>query len=60
MAAIGQELAFQLGRQEADAAGEPGRLIERDGGLAGPRGAAARDLLYLFEKDAAVATLRGG
>ena len=35
-------------------------LIERDGGLTGPRGEAARNLLYLFEKDAAVATLRGG
>jgi ATP-dependent DNA helicase RecG len=35
-------------------------LMARDGGLEGPRGAAARDLLYLFEKDAAVATLRGG
>ena len=35
-------------------------LIERDGGLTGARGEAARNLLYLFEKDAAVATLRGG
>jgi len=35
-------------------------LIERDGGLAGRRGEAARLLLYLFEKDAAVATLRSG
>ena len=35
-------------------------LMARDGGLEGPRGAAARNLLYLFEKDAAVATLRGG
>ncbi|WP_199555479.1 ATP-dependent DNA helicase RecG [Sandaracinobacteroides hominis] len=35
-------------------------LIARDGGLEGPRGEAARNLLYLFEKDAAVATLRGG
>ncbi len=35
-------------------------LMSRDGGLEGPRGAAARLLLYLFEKDAAVATLRGG
>ncbi len=35
-------------------------LVERDGGLAGPRGEAARLLLYLFEKDAAVATLRSG
>jgi ATP-dependent DNA helicase RecG len=35
-------------------------LIERDGGLTGARGQAALNLLYLFEKDAAVATLRGG
>lgn len=35
-------------------------LIERDGGLAGPRGAAARTALYLFERDAGVALLRGG
>jgi ATP-dependent DNA helicase RecG len=35
-------------------------LLARDGGLEGPRGQAARNLLYLFEKDAAVATLRGG
>ncbi|MGQ5700960.1 ATP-dependent DNA helicase RecG [Sandaracinobacteroides sp. A072] len=35
-------------------------LMSRDGGLEGQRGAAARLLLYLFEKDAAVATLRGG
>jgi ATP-dependent DNA helicase RecG len=35
-------------------------LLDRDGGLEGPRGQAARTLLYLFEKDAAVATLRSG
>ncbi|MCG2839389.1 ATP-dependent DNA helicase RecG [Sandaracinobacter sp. RS1-74] len=37
-------------------------LVERGGGnsLSGPRGEAARLLLYLFEKDAAIATLRGG
>ena len=35
-------------------------LVERDGGLEGRRGIAARDLLYLLEKDAAVGTLRGG
>jgi ATP-dependent DNA helicase RecG len=35
-------------------------LIERDGGLDGPRGAAARIALYLFERDAGVALLRGG
>ena len=35
-------------------------LIERDGGLAGERGAAARLLLYLFERDWGVQLLRGG
>ena len=35
-------------------------LLDRDGGLAGPRGEAARIALYLFERDAGIATLRGG
>ncbi len=35
-------------------------LILRDGGLSGTRGNAARILLYLFERDAGVATLRSG
>ena len=35
-------------------------LIDRDGGLNGPRGAAARTALYLFERDAGVALLRSG
>lgn len=35
-------------------------LMERDGALEGPRGEAARLLLYLFERDAGVRTLRGG
>ena len=35
-------------------------LIDRDGGLDGKRGAAARVLLYLFERDYGVKTLRGG
>ncbi len=35
-------------------------LIDRDGGLDGPRGQAARVLLYLFERDYGVALLRGG
>ena len=35
-------------------------LLDRDGGLDGPRGAAARIALYLFERDAGVATLRSG
>ncbi len=35
-------------------------LTDRDGGLEGPRGQAARTLLYLFEREAAVALLRAG
>ena len=35
-------------------------LMERDGGLEGARGAAARLLLYLFERDFGVRTLRSG
>jgi ATP-dependent DNA helicase RecG len=35
-------------------------LLDRDGGLASARGNAARILLYLFERDAGVALLRGG
>ena len=35
-------------------------LLDRDGGLAGARGEAARLCLYLFERDAGIATLRGG
>ena len=35
-------------------------LVDRDGGLEAPRGQAARIALYLFERDAAVALLRGG
>ncbi|MGB5078314.1 MAG: ATP-dependent DNA helicase RecG [Sphingorhabdus sp.] len=35
-------------------------LLDRDGGLAGSRGEAARLALYLFERDAGIATLRGG
>ncbi|MBX9797112.1 ATP-dependent DNA helicase RecG [Sphingomonas sp.] len=35
-------------------------LIDRDGGLNGPRGQAARLALYLFERDAGVALLRSG
>ncbi len=35
-------------------------LLDRDGGLQGRRGGAARLLLYLHERDAAVGTLRGG
>jgi ATP-dependent DNA helicase RecG len=35
-------------------------LMERDGGLEGERGSAARVLLYLFERDWGVQLLRGG
>src|SRR5512132_2776495 len=35
-------------------------LLERDPELAGPRGRALRTLLYLFERDRAVKTLRAG
>jgi ATP-dependent DNA helicase RecG len=35
-------------------------LVDRDGGLEGPRGLAARTALYLFERDAAVGLLRSG
>jgi ATP-dependent DNA helicase RecG len=35
-------------------------LIERDGGLSSERGQAARNCLYLFERDAAVGLLKGG
>ncbi|MGS1017796.1 ATP-dependent DNA helicase RecG [Allosphingosinicella humi] len=35
-------------------------LVDRDGGLEGSRGQAARTLLYLFERDAAVGLLRSG
>jgi ATP-dependent DNA helicase RecG len=35
-------------------------LVDRDGGLEGERGRAARTLLYLMERDAAVGLLRGG
>ncbi len=35
-------------------------LVDRDGGLTGERGQAARIALYLFERDAAVALLRSG
>jgi ATP-dependent DNA helicase RecG len=50
----------QVARLIAAADADARLLVERDGGLAGPRGEAARTLLYLFEKDAAVQTLRSG
>ena len=35
-------------------------LIDRDGGLEGARGQAARICLYLFERDQAVGLIRSG
>ena len=35
-------------------------LLDRDGGLDGPRGQAARTCLYLFERDQAVGLIRSG
>jgi len=35
-------------------------LLDRDGGLSGPRGQAARVCLYLFERDQAVGLIRSG
>jgi ATP-dependent DNA helicase RecG len=40
--------------------GDAQLLLERDGGLAGPRGQAARICLYLFERDQAVGLIRSG
>ncbi|WP_174273286.1 ATP-dependent DNA helicase RecG [Sphingomonas bacterium] len=60
------EAAFRLATPEQvgtliDAATQDARLlVDRDGGLEGARGQAARLALYLFERDAAVALLRGG
>ncbi len=42
------------------AKGDVTLLLERDGGLAGPRGQAARTCLYLFERDQAVGLIRSG
>jgi len=60
------EAAFRLASPERIAALAPiasddaRLLIDRDGGLEGDRGQAARTLLYLFERDSAVALLRSG
>jgi ATP-dependent DNA helicase RecG len=35
-------------------------LLDRDGGLSGPRGDAARTCLYLFERDQAIGLIRSG
>jgi ATP-dependent DNA helicase RecG len=60
------EARFRLASPEqiqalAPAATDDARLlVDRDGGLQGPRGQAARILLYLMERDAAVELLRSG
>ncbi|WP_448582530.1 ATP-dependent DNA helicase RecG [Thermaurantiacus sp.] len=50
----------QVARLIAAADAEARLLLARDGGLSGPRGEAARLLLYLFDRDAAVRTLQSG
>jgi ATP-dependent DNA helicase RecG len=60
------EAQFRLASPEqiqalAPAATDDARLlVDRDGGLEGERGRAARVLLYLMERDAAVGLLRSG
>ncbi|MFD1788930.1 ATP-dependent DNA helicase RecG [Sphingomonas floccifaciens] len=49
-----------LGELLPIANGDARLLIDRDGGLQGARGQAARTALYLFERDAAVGLLRSG
>lgn len=51
-----EQITRLLPRAHSDA----GLLMERDGGLTGQRGDAARTLLYLFERDWGVQLLRGG
>jgi ATP-dependent DNA helicase RecG len=50
----------QIGELIQLAADDARLLVDRDGGLEGSRGQAARTLLYLMERDAAVALLRSG
>jgi ATP-dependent DNA helicase RecG len=50
----------QLGQFLQTATDDARLLIDRDGGLEGARGQAARVALYLFERDAGVALLRSG
>jgi ATP-dependent DNA helicase RecG len=60
------EMEFRLAPPEKvseliDIAKDDARLlVDRDGGLEGLRGQAARTALYLFERDAAVALVRSG
>jgi ATP-dependent DNA helicase RecG len=50
----------QIGELIQTATDDARLLVDHDGGLEGPRGQAARTLLYLMERDAAVALLRSG
>ncbi|MFW2852613.1 ATP-dependent DNA helicase RecG [Sphingomonas sp. TX0543] len=52
--------AEQLGELLPPATDDARLLIDRDGGLSGERGQAARTALYLFEREAGVALLRSG
>ena len=60
------DMAFRLATPEmmaeliAAAQDDARLLIDRDGGLEGPRGQAARVALYLFDRDAGVQLLRSG
>jgi ATP-dependent DNA helicase RecG len=60
------EMQFRLAGPDAlvallpTANGDARLLVDRDGGLKGERGQAARVALYLFERDAAVGLLRSG
>ena len=60
------EEAFRVAKVEdveelAQVAQDDARLLlDRDGGLVGPRGEAARTCLYLFERDQAIGLLRSG
>jgi ATP-dependent DNA helicase RecG len=60
------EAAFRLATPEQtneliESATQDARLlVDRDGGLEGARGQAARTALYLFERDAAVGLIRSG
>jgi ATP-dependent DNA helicase RecG len=50
----------QIGALIQTASDDARLLVDRDGGLEGARGQAARTLLYLMERDAAVGLLRSG
>ncbi|HYJ30156.1 MAG TPA: ATP-dependent DNA helicase RecG, partial [Allosphingosinicella sp.] len=50
----------QISELAQTASGDARLLVDRDGGLEGERGRAARVLLYLMERDSAVSLLRSG